>query len=59
MGRPPYDRGPQGAPGTNQAAIAQGLAEPGVTTFNNIVPIVGEDEGVMHFLFCNSYARVS
>lgn len=44
-------------PGTNEAAIAQGLAEPGVTTYNNIVPIVDEDESVVHFLFCSSYAR--
>ena len=43
--------------GTNEAAIAQGLAEPGVTTYNNIVPIVDESEGVVHFLFCSSYAR--
>ncbi len=42
---------------TNPAALAQGLGEAGVTTYNNIVPIVDEDEGVVHFLFCSSYAR--
>ncbi len=42
---------------TNEAALAQGLAEPGVTTYNNIVPIVDPDENVVHFLFCSSYGR--
>lgn len=41
----------------NDAAIAQGLAEPGVITYNNIVPIVDHEEGVVHFLFCSAYAR--
>ena len=41
----------------NEAALAQGLAEPGVTTYNNIVPIVDRSEGVVHFLFCSAYAR--
>lgn len=41
----------------NEAAIAQGLAEPGVITYNNIVPIVDHEEGVVHFLFCSAYAR--
>lgn len=41
----------------NEAALAQGLAEPGVTTYNNIVPIVDQGEGVVHFLFCSAYAR--
>ncbi len=41
----------------NDAALAQGLAEAGVTTYNNIVPIVDESSGSMHFLFCSAYAR--
>ncbi len=41
----------------NEAALAQGLAEPGVTTYNNIVPIVDHSEGAIHFLFCSAYAR--
>ncbi len=41
----------------NPAALAQDLAEPGITTYNNIVPIVDREEGVVHFLFCSSYAR--
>ncbi len=46
-----------GEPLQNEAALAQGLAEPGVATYNNIVPIVDEPQGVVHFLFCSAYAR--
>lgn len=46
-----------GPPAENEAALAQGLAEPGVTTYNNIVPIVDSEEDVMHFLFCSAYKR--
>ena len=46
-----------GAPEQNEAALAQGLAEPGVTTYNNIVPIVDAQENVVHFLFCSAYKR--
>lgn len=46
-----------GEPHQNEAALAQGLAEPGVATYNNIVPIVDEPRGVVHFLFCSAYAR--
>ncbi len=41
----------------NEAAIAQGLAAEGVTTYNNIVPIVDREAGTVHFLFCSAYAR--
>ena len=44
-------------PPQNPAAIAQGLAEPGVTTYNNIVPIADESQGAVHFLFCSGYSR--
>ena len=47
----------EGEPEENPAALEQGLAQPGVTTYNNIVPIVDQAEGVMHFLFCSAYAR--
>ena len=47
----------EGVQEQNEAALAQGLAEPGVTTYNNIVPIVDHSEGVVHFLFCSAYAR--
>ena len=47
----------EGPPEENEAALAQGLAEPGVTTYNNIVPIVDAEENVMHFLFCSAYKR--
>lgn len=46
-----------GAPAQNPAALGQGLAEPGVTTYNNIVPIVDAPAGAVHFLFCSVYAR--
>ena len=46
-----------GEPAQNEAALAQGLAEPGVTTYNNIVPIVDAERGVVHFLFCSAYKR--
>ena len=46
-----------GAPVQNPAALDQGLAEPGVTTYNNIVPIVDAPAGTVHFLFCGAYAR--
>ncbi len=46
-----------GPPEQNPAALAQGLAEPGVTTYNNIVPIVDTPAGTVHFLFCSAYAR--
>ena len=46
-----------GAPAQNPAALDQGLAEPGVTTYNNIVPIVDAPAGAVHFLFCSAYAR--
>ena len=44
-------------PEQNEAAIAQGLSEPGVTTYNNIVPIVDRERGAVHFLVCIAYAR--
>ena len=47
----------EGPPAENEAALAQGLAEPGVTTYNNIVPIVDAEENVLHFLFCSAYKR--
>ena len=47
----------EGEPEQNEAALAQGLAEPGVTTYNNIVPIADHSAGVVHFLFCSAYAR--
>ena len=47
----------EGEPEQNEAALAQGLAEPGVTTYNNIVPIVDSEENVVHFLFCSAYKR--
>ncbi len=47
----------EGEPAQNEAALAQGLAEPGVTTYNNIVPIADPERGVVHFLFCSAYER--
>ena len=47
----------EGEPEQNEAALAQGLSEPGVQTYNNIVPIPDEQEGVVHFLVCSAYAR--
>ena len=47
----------EGPPAENEAALAQGLAESGVQTYNNIVPIVDAEENVMHFLFCSAYKR--
>ena len=47
----------EGPPAENEAALAQGLAEPGVQTYNNIVPIVDAEEDVVHFLFCSAYKR--
>lgn len=47
----------EGEPEQNEAALAQGLAEPGVTTYNNIVPIVDAEENLVHFLFCSAYKR--
>lgn len=47
----------EGEPEQNEAALAQGLAEPGVTTYNNIVPIVDSEDNVVHFLFCSAYKR--
>ena len=41
----------------NEVAIKQGLTEPGDVTYNNIVPIVDQKSGKLHFLFCTSYAR--
>ncbi len=41
----------------NPASLAQDLAQPGEVTYNNIVPIVDSERGVMHFLFCIEYAR--
>ena len=46
-----------GPPSENEAALAQGLARPGVTTYNNIVPIVDAEAGVVHFLFCSAYKQ--
>lgn len=46
-----------GDPAENEAALAQGLAEKGVTTYNNIVPIVDAEGGAVHFLFCSAYKR--
>lgn len=46
-----------GPPVENEAALAQELAEPGVTTYNNIVPIVDQPLGAVHFLFCSAYKR--
>ena len=47
----------EGPPVENEAALAQGLAEPGTTTYNNIVPIVDAEQNVVHFLFCSAYKR--
>lgn len=47
----------EGPPIENEAALAQGLAEHGVTTYNNIVPIVDREEDIVHFLFCSAYKR--
>ena len=47
----------EGPPAENEAALAQGLAERGVQTYNNIVPIVDAEENVVHFLFCSAYKR--
>ena len=47
----------EGEPAQNEAALAQNLAEPGTTTYNNIVPIVDEERGIVHFLFCSAYKR--
>ena len=41
----------------NPAALAQGLAEIGEVTYNNIVPIADKVSGTLHFLFCVEYAR--
>ena len=41
----------------NAVAFAQNLAKPGEVTYNNIVPIVDRENGVVHFLFCVEYAR--
>ncbi len=41
----------------NEVAFAQDLAKPGEVTYNNIVPIVDKELGLMHFLFCVEYAR--
>ncbi len=49
--------GLEGEPAENEAALAQGLAQPGTQTYNNIVPIADHAAGVMHFLFCSAYAR--
>ena len=46
-----------GPPVENEAALAQGLAERGVTTYNNIVPIADREEDIVHFLFCSAYKR--
>ena len=47
----------EGVQEPNEAALAQGLTEPGVTTYNNIVPIADPSAGVVHFLVCSAYAR--
>lgn len=47
----------EGPPAENEAALRQGLAQPGVTTYNNIVPIVDRDTGLVHFLFCSAYKQ--
>lgn len=47
----------EGPPAENQAALDQGLAEPGVTTYNNIVPIVDNELNAVHFLFCSAYKQ--
>lgn len=47
----------EGVQEQNEAALAQGLTEPGVTTYNNIVPIADHSAGVVHFLVCSAYAR--
>ena len=41
----------------NEVAFAQNLAKPGEVTYNNIVPIVDQKNGILHFLFCVEYAR--
>ena len=41
----------------NPVALAQDLDSPGEDTYNNIVPIVDNQTGEMHFLFCVEYAR--
>ena len=41
----------------NPAALAQGLGEVGEITYSNVVPIVDQKTGNLHFLFCVEYAR--
>lgn len=41
----------------NAVALEQGLAKPGEATYNNAVPIVDRETGVVHLLFCVEYAR--
>lgn len=42
----------------NPVALAQDLAVEGEITYNNFVPIVDRQQGILHFLFCVEYARV-
>lgn len=42
----------------NPVALAQGLAQPGEVTYNNLAPIVDVEGGVIHFLFAVEYARI-
>jgi len=42
----------------NPVALAQGLDEPGATTYNNFVPIVDHRSGALHAVFVVEYNRV-
>ncbi len=42
----------------NPVALAQGLAQPGEVTYNNLAPIVDVEGGIIHFLFAVEYARI-
>lgn len=42
----------------NPVALAQDLAKPGEVTYNNLVPIVDSQDGIIHFLFAVEYARI-
>ena len=42
----------------NPVALAQGLAQPGEVTYNNLAPIVDVEGRIIHFLFAVEYARI-
>ena len=56
-GRAAHHRQGEGEIQQNEVAFAQNLAKPGEVTYNNIVPIVDQKNGILHFLFCVEYAR--